>query len=45
MIIVSHNAAFIREHCSRATVLAGGKLHNFESIDEALAFHDAGQSA
>jgi capsular polysaccharide transport system ATP-binding protein len=45
MIIVSHNAAFIREHCTRATVLMGGKLHNFDSVDEALAFHDAGQSA
>jgi capsular polysaccharide transport system ATP-binding protein len=45
MIIVSHNAGFIREHCSRAAVLTGGQLHNFDSVDEALAFHDAAQVA
>lgn len=45
MIIVSHNAAFIREHCTRAAVLADGKLRHFDSVDEALAFHDVGQSA
>ena len=45
MIIVSHNAGFIREHCTRAAVLMAGKLHNFNSVDEALAFHDVQQSA
>jgi capsular polysaccharide transport system ATP-binding protein len=45
MIIVSHNAGFIREHCTRAAVLSEGKLLNFDSVDEALAFHDVGQAA
>lgn len=45
MIIVSHNAAFIRDHCTHAAVLDAGKLYNFDSVDEAMAFHDAGQSA
>ena len=39
MIIVSHDAAYIREHCTRATVLAGGELHHSESLDEAFAFY------
>ncbi|MDT9046917.1 ABC transporter ATP-binding protein, partial [Escherichia coli] len=30
LIIVSHDAGYIREHCDRAAVLVGGKLHVFE---------------
>ena len=40
MIIVSHNAAYIREHCSRAAVLVDGKLHHPPSLDEAFAFYE-----
>jgi capsular polysaccharide transport system ATP-binding protein len=40
MIIVSHNAGFIREHCSRAAVISGGRLHHPESIDEAFTLYD-----
>jgi capsular polysaccharide transport system ATP-binding protein len=40
MIIVSHNAAYIREHCSRAAVLVDGELHHLDSLDEAFAFYD-----
>lgn len=36
MIIVSHSPQYIREHCNRATVLDNGKLHDFDSVDEAL---------
>jgi capsular polysaccharide transport system ATP-binding protein len=36
MIIVSHNAAYIRDHCSRAAVLSGGELHHSRSLDEAF---------
>jgi len=39
MIIVSHDAAYIREHCSRATVLLGGRLHEKSSLDEAFDFY------
>ena len=45
MIIVSHSAGYIREHCTRAAVLSAGKLHHFDSVDEALAFHDVQQTA
>ncbi len=45
MIIVSHSASYIREHCTRAAVLANGTLHNFDTVDDALAFHDAAQTA
>jgi capsular polysaccharide transport system ATP-binding protein len=45
MIIVSHNPAYIRAHCSRAAVLAGGQLHHLPSIDEAFEFyHDQGDA-
>jgi len=40
MIIVSHNARYIREHCSRAAVLARGELHLAQSLDEAFSFYE-----
>lgn len=39
MILVSHNADYLREHCSRAAVLSGGELYPAESLDEAFAFY------
>jgi capsular polysaccharide transport system ATP-binding protein len=36
MIIVSHNPAYIREHCERAAVLEDGTLHPFDTVDAAL---------
>lgn len=37
MIIVSHQIAFVRDHCNRAAVLNGGKLETYNDVDEALA--------
>ena len=39
MIIVSHDANYIREHCHKAAVLNSGELHNFPTIDEAYAYY------
>lgn len=39
MIIVSHDAGYMREHCDRAAVLMSGKLHNFDTVDNALDFY------
>lgn len=39
MIIVSHNPAYIRDHCQRAAVLVEGKLHNFKQVDDAFTFY------
>lgn len=39
MIIVSHDAAYIREHCQHAAVLVKGKLAAFNDVDEAFAFY------
>lgn len=39
MIIVSHDATYIREHCSRAAVLIDGHLHHPPSLDEAFEFY------
>jgi capsular polysaccharide transport system ATP-binding protein len=39
MIIVSHNAEYLRAHCSRAAVLSDGELYHSESLDEAFAFY------
>lgn len=39
MIIVSHDATYIREHCSRAAVLVDGRLHHPPSLDEAFDFY------
>lgn len=34
-LIVSHDAGFIRAHCTRAAVLESGKLTSYTSVDEA----------
>ena len=39
MIIVSHNADFIRAHCQHAAVLVNGKLHSFNQVDDAFKFY------
>lgn len=35
-VIVSHDAGFIRAHCSRAAVLDAGRLQPFDSVDAAF---------
>lgn len=40
MIIVSHQAHYVREHCTRAAVLSEGKLQPFEDVDEALHVYE-----
>ena len=40
MIIVSHNADYIRAHCSSAAVLVDGQLHHADGLDDAFAFYD-----
>lgn len=39
MVIVSHDAGYVREHCDRAAVLSDGTIHHFTSIDEAYEFY------
>ncbi|WP_175985277.1 ABC transporter ATP-binding protein [Burkholderia sp. BCC0506] len=39
LIIVSHDAGYIREHCDRASVLIEGKLHSFDSVEDAYTFY------
>ena len=39
MIIVSHDPLYIREHCTRASVLSAGQLYHAASLDEAFAFY------
>jgi capsular polysaccharide transport system ATP-binding protein len=41
LVIVSHDAGYIREHCTRAAVLVSGELHRFDEIPEALDFYRA----
>jgi capsular polysaccharide transport system ATP-binding protein len=41
MIIVSHDASYIRQHCDRAAVLSKGHLHQFHEIDDAFAFYES----
>jgi capsular polysaccharide transport system ATP-binding protein len=39
MIIVSHDAGYIREHCTRAAVLLNGRIYHKDSLDEAFDFY------
>ena len=41
MIIVSHSADYIREHCEHAAVLVAGKLHSFDQVEDAFSFYDS----
>jgi capsular polysaccharide transport system ATP-binding protein len=40
MIMVSHEAHNIREHCDRACVIHGGVLHEFTDIDAAYEYYN-----
>ncbi len=42
-IIVSHNPHYIRDHCTRASVLSGGRLHNFADVETAYHFYEGMQ--
>ncbi len=39
MVIVSHDARNIREHCQRASVFDQGTLRHFDNVDGAYAFY------
>lgn len=39
LILVTHDPHYIREHCDRACVLNAGRLDHFDTVDEALEFH------
>jgi capsular polysaccharide transport system ATP-binding protein len=39
MIIVSHDANFIKQHCDHAAVLVGGKLIKFDYVSEAYEYY------
>jgi capsular polysaccharide transport system ATP-binding protein len=41
MVIVSHDATFIRTHCSQAKVVHGSRMHSFRTMDESFAFYEA----
>ncbi|WP_010184541.1 ABC transporter ATP-binding protein [Sphingomonas sp. PAMC 26605] len=39
LVIVSHDANYIQEHCNRAAVLVKGELHNFDNTADAFHFY------
>lgn len=39
MVIVSHDAGYVKEHCDRALVLVDGVMHQFMHMDEAFEFY------
>ena len=43
MIIVSHDAAYVRDHCHRAAFLGGGKLRSFDDVDSAYDAYSESQ--
>jgi ABC-type polysaccharide/polyol phosphate transport system ATPase subunit len=43
MIIVSHDAGYVREHCHRASFLSGGKVQSFDEVDSAYNAYLASQ--
>jgi capsular polysaccharide transport system ATP-binding protein len=45
MIIVSHNAGYIKEHCTRAAVLVNGELFHPANLNEAFDFYHQSMAA
>lgn len=41
-ILVSHDPNVIRQHCDTAWVLHQGRMHQFETVDEAYHFYETG---
>ncbi|MES2978754.1 MAG: ABC transporter ATP-binding protein [Pseudomonadota bacterium] len=41
MIIVSHDAGYVREHCNHAAVLDKGRLTTFNQVEEAFDLYEA----
>jgi capsular polysaccharide transport system ATP-binding protein len=41
VIIVSHSIHTVKSYCERCAVLRDGKLHYFESVDDAERFYEA----
>ncbi|HXK17378.1 MAG TPA: ABC transporter ATP-binding protein [Polyangiaceae bacterium] len=41
VIIVSHNIHTVKDYCNRCAVLLNGRLHYFDSVDEAERFYEA----
>lgn len=39
LVIVSHDAGYVRAHCNRAAVLVQGELHSFDNTEEAFEFY------
>lgn len=39
MLMVSHNADFIRAHCTKIGVLVNGTMHSFENTEEGINFY------
>jgi capsular polysaccharide transport system ATP-binding protein len=39
LILVSHNPDSIKQHCDRACVLHGGRIHEFPAIDQAYNYY------
>lgn len=39
LIIVSHDASYIKAYCNTAAVLVAGKLTSFDNVDEAYSFY------
>jgi capsular polysaccharide transport system ATP-binding protein len=40
LVIVSHDAGYIRAHCDRTVVLDRGRLHSFDEIEQAFEFYN-----
>jgi capsular polysaccharide transport system ATP-binding protein len=39
IILVSHDANYMRIHCDKAAVLEDGRLRSFDHIDQAIQYH------
>lgn len=45
IILVSHDAHYLRDHCEKAAVLEQGILRHFETVEEAVNHHEGAMAA
>lgn len=43
LVMISHDPGVLREYCSRGAVVSNSRLQLFDTVDEAIAFHEEQQ--
>jgi capsular polysaccharide transport system ATP-binding protein len=45
VLLVSHSPSILREFCSHGVVVEDGRLLHFDTLDDAISYHETSQGA